>query len=98
MPICWFAVFDWEFEKDYLIKNPKTFELGLYDKCFNAFEFWKSYVMAATEGLLLVLITFDTVKFSTTTDWLSRYFREEGDEGSALAQANDVDYLGYFLF
>jgi hypothetical protein len=41
MPICWFSVFDWEFEKDYLMNSPETYSIGLFNECFNPFEFWK---------------------------------------------------------
>jgi len=29
LPIIWFAVFDWEYEKEELLKRPKLYKIGL---------------------------------------------------------------------
>lgn len=44
MPICWYATFDWQYEKKYLMETPRTYEIGLHDESFNPFQFWKSYI------------------------------------------------------
>jgi len=39
-PIMWYAVFDFEYEKSYLLSNPKTYEIGLSGRCFGTKVFW----------------------------------------------------------
>jgi len=61
MPICWFATFDWQHTKVELMSHPELYEIGLKDKCFNAFVFWESYFMAIIQGGLLLFLTFYTL-------------------------------------
>ena len=56
------------------MKSPKTFEIGLYDECFNKFEFWKSYFQAAVAAIILVTLALDTFEFSVTTDWQTWFY------------------------
>ena len=46
MPICWFAVFDWQFKKKVFLENPSLYKIGLKNRCFNNFVFWRWYFYA----------------------------------------------------
>ena len=41
IPIVWFAVFDWEYDKHTLLKSPKLYYIGLENVYFNSFVFWR---------------------------------------------------------
>jgi len=43
------------------MSHPELYEIGLKDKCFNAFVFWESYFMAIIQGGLLLFLTFYTL-------------------------------------
>lgn len=61
MPICWFAVFDYEYEKPRLLTDLRLYSIGLEDKCFNPYKFWGWYFMAAVQGAILLFLTFQTL-------------------------------------
>jgi phospholipid-transporting ATPase len=43
MPIVWFAIYDWEFDKEHLLQAPATYEIGLKNRCFTPLVFWRNY-------------------------------------------------------
>lgn len=40
LPIVWYALFDYEHDKEELLKNPKHYEIGIKHKCFGTKVFW----------------------------------------------------------
>lgn len=44
--IIWFAVFDWEFDKAQLMRQPKLYRIGLEDVFFNSWVFWRWFFYA----------------------------------------------------
>jgi hypothetical protein len=40
MPIVWYALFDYEYNKEYFLKDPKTYSIGINHKCFGTYKFW----------------------------------------------------------
>ena len=46
LAIIWFAVFDWEFDKAQLMRQPKLYRIGLEDVFFNAWVFWRWFFYA----------------------------------------------------
>jgi phospholipid-transporting ATPase len=56
MPIIWFAVFDWEHKKEDLLAHPKYYSIGLNDVFFNTAAFWRWFVYAVWQGILLVIV------------------------------------------
>lgn len=61
IPIMWFAVFDWEYEKEVFLKSPKMYRIGLDNVFFNKYVFWRWFVYAVWQGILLAAITFYTL-------------------------------------
>jgi len=64
MPIIWYAVFDWEHQKEDLLKNPRYYTIGLNDVFFNINAFWRWFVYAVWQGILLVLIVLSTFNYA----------------------------------
>lgn len=46
LPIIWFAVFDFEYEKEVLLRNPKLYRIGLDNVFFTPTVFWRWFVYA----------------------------------------------------
>lgn len=46
MPVCWFAVYDWQYSKQTLLDNPGLYKIGLKNKCFSRFIFARWYFYA----------------------------------------------------
>lgn len=46
LPICWYAVFDWEHSKEEFLENPKYYRIGLEDIFFNRTTFWRWFFYA----------------------------------------------------
>lgn len=64
LPVIWFAVFDWEFDKAQLMRQPKLYKIGLEDVFFNAWVFWRWFFYAVWQGTLLCFLTFETLDSS----------------------------------
>lgn len=58
IPIIWFSVFDQEFDKSQLLKDPKLYKIGLEDVFFNKWVFWRWFFYGVWQGSLLILLTF----------------------------------------
>ena len=41
VPIIWFAVFDWEYDKRTLLKSPILYSIGLENIYFSSYVFWR---------------------------------------------------------
>ena len=46
IPIIWFAVFDWEFEKERYLREPRLYKIGPQDVLFNDWVFWRWFFYA----------------------------------------------------
>ena len=46
LPVCWYAMFDWQYSKQEFLDNPYLYKIGLKNKCFNSFIFWRWYFYA----------------------------------------------------
>ena len=46
MPVCWFSVYDWQYSKPTFLENPGLYTIGLKNKCFSKFIFWRWYFYA----------------------------------------------------
>ena len=68
LPIVWFSVFDWQFDKQYLLDNPRQYKIGLENIFFNSWVFWRWFFYGLWQGTLLVLLTFYTMHSSTTNE------------------------------
>jgi magnesium-transporting ATPase (P-type) len=47
IPIMWFALFDFEHEKEEFMKRPKLYEIGLKNLCFGTKIFWSWIIYGA---------------------------------------------------
>ena len=63
----WFAVFDWEHEKQEFLTNPKLYRVGLDDVFFSANVFWRWFSYAVFQGILLAVAVFVTMDSATET-------------------------------
>lgn len=68
LPIIWFAIFDWEFDKAQLMRQPKLYRIGLEDVFFNAWVFWRWFFYAVWQGTLLCFLAFYTLDTSISTN------------------------------
>ena len=46
LPIQWYALFDWQYSKATLIKEPIHYRLGMENRCFSTGIFWRWLVYA----------------------------------------------------
>mmetsp|Transcript_825 Transcript_825/g.1481 ORF Transcript_825/g.1481 Transcript_825/m.1481 type:complete len:371 (+) Transcript_825:889-2001(+) len=85
MPICWFCTFDWEYPKERLLADPQLYRLGLTNKCFNSFVFWRWYLYAVWQSAVILYLSF--VTFNEASG-----FAFNGD-----AIGDSLDYTGTFI-
>lgn len=52
-PIGWFATYDKQMSYDLLESNPKLYQMGMHNKRFNIYVFWRWYIYAAIAGFLI---------------------------------------------
>ena len=64
MPIIWFGIFDWEHPKEDFLSHPSYFKIGLKNRCFNSFLFWRWYFYATWQSILIFWLTFKTFEIS----------------------------------
>lgn len=57
IPVCWFALYDWEFKKPELLANPKHYKIGLKNECFSPGVFWRWWFYAFWQSLFILLFT-----------------------------------------
>ena len=60
-PIIWFAVFDWEHDKETFLKDPSLYRIGLDNVLFNKTVFWRWFFYAVWQGTLLLFLAFITL-------------------------------------
>jgi len=65
LPIMWFAIFDWEHDKAKFLSNPKLYRIGLDDVFFNKWVFWRWFVYAVWQGILLLVMAVVTLDIAS---------------------------------
>ena len=65
IPIMWFAVYDWEHDKNTFLKNPDLYRIGLEDIFFDSTTFWRWFGYAVWQGTLLMFLSFFTLDGSS---------------------------------
>jgi len=63
-PIGWFATFDRELNHEKLESTPHLYKIGMNNKYFNVYVFWRWYVYAFTMGLIIFWINTRVFEFS----------------------------------
>ena len=58
VPIIWFAVFDWEYDKRTLLKSPILYSIGLENIYFSSYVFWRWVAYAIWQAILLLTLCF----------------------------------------
>ena len=61
LPITWFAIFDWEHDKQVFLNKPSLYFIGPYDVYFNKYTFWRWFWYAIWQGIFLCAISFVTL-------------------------------------
>ena len=54
-PMCYFAIFDKEYETEIYTERPEIYIQGLNNKCFNNKIFWKNILLGFIEGLMITI-------------------------------------------
>ena len=57
LPCFWFGIYNYEYEKEELINNPKYYIQGIYKKLFHIKRFIKFNSMAMIEGVIIFIIS-----------------------------------------
>jgi len=58
LPIMWFAVFDYEHERETLLSKPKLYRIGIKNVYFSTYVFWRWFGYACWQGALLLYLAF----------------------------------------
>lgn len=62
LPVIWYSVFDWEFDKQTLLdKGYKHYRIGLDDVYFSPSEFWRWFMDGVWQGILICVLCFYTL-------------------------------------
>jgi len=67
IPIIWYAVFDWEHDKETFLKTPKLYKIGMDDVFFNTTAFWRWFFYAVWQGILIVYLVLFTFEIAVIT-------------------------------
>ena len=54
----WYALFDFQFEKDVLMANPVLYSIGMQNTIFNLKEFWIWFFYACAQSLMILYVCF----------------------------------------
>ena len=57
LPCFWFGVYNYEYEKEELINNPKYYIQGIYKKLFHRNRFLKFIILGFIEGLIIFIFS-----------------------------------------
>jgi len=68
VPIVWFAVMDFQFEKKELLSNTYHYRIGLKDKCFGTMVFWRWFSLGAFKAFILMYICLYAMDISMRPD------------------------------
>ena len=65
LPIIWFATFDWEYSKEVLKNRPRLYNIGLQDRYFNRYVFFRWFFYACAHSTLILVLTLFTIDQSS---------------------------------
>lgn len=68
IPIIWFAIFDWEHDKETYLAKPSLYKIGMFDVYFNYNEFIRWFFYAVWQGILIVFIVLYTFEIGCIRD------------------------------
>jgi magnesium-transporting ATPase (P-type) len=68
VPILWYALYDFEYEKEEFLRNPAHFIVGLKHMLFSNFVFWQWFIQGATQAFVLLAICFVSQGMTTLSD------------------------------
>lgn len=55
LPIQWYALFDWQYSKNTLVKDPNHYRLGMENRCFSTKIFWGWLIYAFFQGIMILV-------------------------------------------
>lgn len=64
----WFAIFDFQFDKQEFLKNSKLYEIGLKSKCYGTKVFWQWFSLGALQACVLLYICLYAEEVSLKSD------------------------------
>lgn len=68
IPIIWYAVFDWEHDKETFLNKPSLYKIGMIDVYFNFGAFWRWILYAVGQGIFIVYIVLYTFEQTVIRD------------------------------
>ena len=74
LAIMWFAIFDFEYPKEVLYKNPKYYIIGLENMCFSNYKFGRWIFYGIWQSLVLTLLSFYPFENQGGSMWLEGNF------------------------
>lgn len=84
IPIMWYAIFDWEHDKQTFLDQPKLYAIGMHDVYFNWFAFWRWFGYAFWQGIVIAIIVLSTFNFAQLID---------GQQGGIYIEGNYMFYV-----
>lgn len=74
LPVGWLAVYDWQYSKQELLNNPAHYKIGLKNKCFSPWIFWRWWFYAIWQSFFILmgtLILLDQSKpYVSIVEWM----------------------------
>ena len=64
LPVIWYAVFDWEYDKQKFLSDPSLYRAGIEDVFFSPSVFWRWFGYSVWQGILLCVIVVVTMNNS----------------------------------
>ena len=68
VPIVWFAVMDYQYEKIEFLSNTYHYRIGLKEKCFGTMVFWRWFSLGAFKAFVLMYICLYAMDLSIRPD------------------------------
>jgi magnesium-transporting ATPase (P-type) len=70
MPIVWFAIFDFQYEKSEFLTNSKLYVIGLKNRCYGTRVFWQWFSLGAFQAFILLYICLYSQEVTIQSDGL----------------------------
>jgi len=64
----WYALFDFEFEREVLMSTPVLYTIGMQNLIFNMKEFWIWFLYASAQAAMILFVSFYAGQDSPTED------------------------------
>lgn len=71
VPIIWYSLYDFEFDKSEFLKTPKHYCIGLKNLLFTDLVFWQWFCLGAFQAFLLLVICYFSQNFTLLPSGLS---------------------------